>query len=43
MLFLPPGTSKMQRLHGAFVTEGEVGSLTEFLREQGAPTFEETW
>ena len=41
MLFLPPGTSKMQRLHGAFVTEGEVGSLTEFLREQGAPTFEE--
>jgi S-DNA-T family DNA segregation ATPase FtsK/SpoIIIE len=24
MLFLPPGTSKMQRLHGAFVTEDEV-------------------
>jgi S-DNA-T family DNA segregation ATPase FtsK/SpoIIIE len=41
MLFLPPGTSKMQRLHGAFVTEGEVGNLTAFLREQGAPCFEE--
>jgi S-DNA-T family DNA segregation ATPase FtsK/SpoIIIE len=41
MLFLPPGTSKMQRLHGAFVTEGEVGNLTGFLREQGAPCFEE--
>jgi S-DNA-T family DNA segregation ATPase FtsK/SpoIIIE len=41
MLFLPPGTSKMQRLHGAFVTEGEVASLTESLREQGSPTFEE--
>jgi S-DNA-T family DNA segregation ATPase FtsK/SpoIIIE len=41
MLFLPPGTSKMQRLHGAFVTEGEVASLTGSLREQGAPTFEE--
>jgi S-DNA-T family DNA segregation ATPase FtsK/SpoIIIE len=41
MLFLPPGTAKMQRLHGAFVTEGEVGNLTEFLREQGAPCFEE--
>ena len=41
MLFLPPGTSKMQRLHGAFVTEGEVGSLTRFLRDQGAPCFEE--
>jgi len=41
MLFLPPGTSKMQRLHGAFVTEGEVASLTGFLREQGAPCFED--
>jgi S-DNA-T family DNA segregation ATPase FtsK/SpoIIIE len=41
MLFLPPGTSKMQRLHGAFVTEGEVGNLTGFLRDQGAPCFEE--
>jgi S-DNA-T family DNA segregation ATPase FtsK/SpoIIIE len=41
MLFLPPGTSKMQRLHGAFVTEGEVGSLTGFLREQGSPSFDD--
>jgi S-DNA-T family DNA segregation ATPase FtsK/SpoIIIE len=41
MLFLPPGTSKMQRLHGAFVTEGEVGDLTACLRAQGAPCFEE--
>ena len=41
MLFLPPGTSKMQRLHGAFVTEGEVGNLTGFLRDQGAPCFED--
>jgi S-DNA-T family DNA segregation ATPase FtsK/SpoIIIE len=40
MLFLPPGTSKMQRLHGAFVTEGEVGNLITFLREQGAPSFD---
>jgi S-DNA-T family DNA segregation ATPase FtsK/SpoIIIE len=41
MLFLPPGTSKMQRLHGAFVTEKEVGSLTAFLRDQGEPDFDE--
>jgi DNA segregation ATPase FtsK/SpoIIIE, S-DNA-T family len=41
MLFLPQGTSKMQRLHGAFVTEDEVSSLTEFLRKQGAPNFED--
>jgi S-DNA-T family DNA segregation ATPase FtsK/SpoIIIE len=41
MLFLPPGTSKMQRLHGAFVTEPEVTELTNFLREQGSPSFDE--
>jgi S-DNA-T family DNA segregation ATPase FtsK/SpoIIIE len=41
MLFLPPGTSKMQRLHGAFVTEDEVAKLTRFLRDQGGPRFDE--
>jgi DNA segregation ATPase FtsK/SpoIIIE, S-DNA-T family len=41
MLFLPPGTSKLQRLHGAFVTEDEVAKLTAFLREQGSPAFDE--
>jgi S-DNA-T family DNA segregation ATPase FtsK/SpoIIIE len=41
MLFLPPGTSKMQRLHGAFVTEDEVAKLSRFLREQGSPRFDE--
>jgi len=42
MLFLPPGTSKMQRIHGAFVTEKEVTALVEALRAQGAPQFDET-
>ena len=41
MLFLPPGTSKLQRLHGALVTEDEVSDLTAFLREQGSPAFDE--
>ena len=41
MLFLPPGTSKMQRLHGAFVSEREVASLTKFLSEQGAPAYDD--
>jgi S-DNA-T family DNA segregation ATPase FtsK/SpoIIIE len=41
MLFLPPGTSKMQRLHGAFVTEDEVADLTRSLSEQGAPCFDD--
>jgi S-DNA-T family DNA segregation ATPase FtsK/SpoIIIE len=42
MLFLPPGTSKLRRMHGAYVTEEEVSRLAEFLRGQGAPEFDET-
>ncbi|MFP8876907.1 MAG: DNA translocase FtsK, partial [Myxococcota bacterium] len=42
MLFLPPGTSKMQRLHGALVTEEEVSELTSFLQAQGDPTFDDS-
>ena len=41
MLFLPPGTSKLQRVHGSFVSEREVAKLAEFLRDQGAPKFDE--
>jgi S-DNA-T family DNA segregation ATPase FtsK/SpoIIIE len=42
MLFLPPGTSKLQRVHGAFVSEEEVAKLAEALRAQGSPHFDET-
>ena len=30
MLFLPPGTAKLQRIHGAFISETEVERLTKF-------------
>ncbi len=42
MLFLPPGTSKLQRMHGAYVSEKEVLELVAYLRTQGAPRFDET-
>jgi S-DNA-T family DNA segregation ATPase FtsK/SpoIIIE len=42
MLFLPPGTSKLQRLHGPYVSEREVSGLVDFLRKQGSPQFDET-
>jgi len=42
MLFLPPGTSKLQRIHGAYVSEDEVGRLAAYLRGQGKPHFDET-
>src|SRR5262249_3953790 len=41
-LYLPPGTSKLQRIHGAYVSEKEVAELVAFLRRQGAPQFDET-
>ena len=42
MLFLPPGTSRVQRLHGPFVSEKEVSELVAFLRDQGRPEFDES-
>jgi DNA segregation ATPase FtsK/SpoIIIE, S-DNA-T family len=39
MLFLPPGTAKLRRLHGPFVSEAEIRRVADFLREQGAPEY----
>jgi len=39
MLFMPPGSAKLRRLHGPFVSESEIRRLTDFLREQGAPEY----
>jgi S-DNA-T family DNA segregation ATPase FtsK/SpoIIIE len=34
MLFLPPGTAKLQRIHGAFVSDAEIVRLTEHWKAQ---------
>jgi S-DNA-T family DNA segregation ATPase FtsK/SpoIIIE len=34
MLFLPPGTAKLQRIHGAFISDVEITRLTEHWRAQ---------
>ena len=34
MLFLPPGTAKLQRIHGAFVSDAEITRLTEHWKAQ---------
>ena len=39
MLFRPAGTSKMQRIQGAFITESEIAKITEHWSEQGEPDF----
>ncbi len=42
MLFRGPGTSKLQRIQGAFVSEEEIARITDHWSSQGEPDFEET-
>ena len=39
MLFLPPGTAKLQRIHGAYISEEELAKIIEFLKLQKAPEY----
>lgn len=40
MLFLPPGTARIRRLHGAYVSEKEIAQIVEFVKKnQGEPRF----
>ncbi len=41
MLFLPPGSAKPQRIHGAFVSEPEIRKFAVAIRKQGKPVFDE--
>lgn len=40
LLFMPPGTSRLKRIHGPFVSEEEVTRVVDFLKSQGAPDYE---
>jgi S-DNA-T family DNA segregation ATPase FtsK/SpoIIIE len=40
MLFLPPGTAKIQRIHGAYISEEEISGITEFLKKQKTPEYD---
>ncbi|MBI5326956.1 MAG: DNA translocase FtsK 4TM domain-containing protein [Deltaproteobacteria bacterium] len=40
MLFLPPGSSKLKRIHGAYISEIEIKRVTDFLKKQGKPTYD---
>jgi len=39
MLFLPPGTSKLVRAQGSYVSDEEVKNVVEYLRKSAAPKF----
>jgi DNA segregation ATPase FtsK/SpoIIIE, S-DNA-T family len=43
MLFLPPGSSRLIRVHGAFVTETEINRVVEFWKNQARPDYDQTF
>jgi S-DNA-T family DNA segregation ATPase FtsK/SpoIIIE len=39
LLYLPPGTARLTRVHGAFVSDQEVRKVMNFIRQQGRPNY----
>jgi DNA segregation ATPase FtsK/SpoIIIE, S-DNA-T family len=43
MLFLPPGSSRLTRVHGAFVTETEIQGVVDFWKAQAKPEYDQSF
>jgi len=41
MLFLPPNTSRLKRVHGVYVSEEEIKKISAFWKEQASPAYDE--
>ena len=41
MLFLPPASSRLIRVHGSFASEAEIKRITDFIRKQAEPDYNE--
>ena len=42
MLFIPPGSSRLTRIHGAYLSEKEAQLIVEHLRRQGRPRYDDS-
>jgi S-DNA-T family DNA segregation ATPase FtsK/SpoIIIE len=42
MLFIPPGISKLVRIHGAYVSDTEIERIVDFVKKQGQPTYDKS-
>ncbi len=42
MLFLPPGTSRLIRVHGAYVGEDEIGRIIDHIKSQRDPSYDDS-
>ena len=43
MLYLPPGSSRLVRVHGAFVAETEINRVVDFWKQQAEPDYDSTF
>jgi S-DNA-T family DNA segregation ATPase FtsK/SpoIIIE len=43
MLFLPPGSSRLIRVHGAFVAEPEINRVVDFWKLQATPEYDQSF
>ncbi|MCL4134009.1 UNVERIFIED_CONTAM: hypothetical protein GTU68_000333 [Idotea baltica] len=41
MLFMPPGSSNLQRIHGAYVSDNEVSKIVASIKKQANPNYDE--
>jgi DNA segregation ATPase FtsK/SpoIIIE-like protein len=39
MFFIPPGSSNLLRLHGAYLADDEINKITSFIKAQGKPNY----
>jgi S-DNA-T family DNA segregation ATPase FtsK/SpoIIIE len=42
MLFIPPGVSRLIRIHGAYVSDTEIDRIVDFVKKQGQPVYDES-
>ncbi|MFH1217534.1 MAG: DNA translocase FtsK [Pseudomonadota bacterium] len=42
MLLLPPGSARLKRIHGAYISEQESERIVNFLKEQATPRYDES-
>jgi S-DNA-T family DNA segregation ATPase FtsK/SpoIIIE len=42
MLFMSPGTSKLARIHGPYVSDREIERIVEFVKKQARPAYDES-
>ncbi|HEV2202093.1 MAG TPA: DNA translocase FtsK [Bryobacteraceae bacterium] len=43
MLFLPPGSSRLVRVHGSYVSEAETNAVVNFWKQQAEPEYDQTF